>query len=131
MLLAVSSCLLAQTSKGFLVGDVIDPNGAVIVGANVKITNTSTGVSRETVSASDGSFRIDAVDPGTYKVEVSQNSFKTAMRDNVVVGASQTATVSFQLELGTQSEVVNITSGADVILQTQDGTIEINIFPSR
>jgi len=130
MLLAVSSCLLAQTSKGFLVGDVIDPNGAVIVGANVKITNTSTGVSRETVSASDGSFRIDAVDPGTYKVEVSQNSFKTAMRDNVVVGASQTATVSFQLELGTQSEVVNITSGADVILQTQDGS-RVNTLSKR
>ncbi len=32
-----------------------------------KITNVSTGVSRETVSASDGSFRIDAVDPGNYK----------------------------------------------------------------
>ena len=68
VLLAVGSSLLAQTSKGFFVGDVIDPTGAVIVGANVKLTNSSTGVTRETVSASDGSFRIDAVDPGTYKV---------------------------------------------------------------
>src|SRR6266498_2864644 len=60
MLLALSAVALAQTSKGFVVGNIVDPNGAVIVGANVKITNVSTGVSRETVSASDGSFRIDA-----------------------------------------------------------------------
>jgi hypothetical protein len=130
MLLAVGSCVFGQTSKGFLVGNVVDPNGAVIVGANVKMTNTSTGVSRETVSTSDGSFRIDAVDPGTYKVEVSQNGFKTAVSDNVVVDASQTATVSFQLELGTQSEVVNVISGADVILQTQDGS-RVNTLSKR
>src|SRR5712691_4393728 len=85
MVLALSAVALAQTSKGFVVGNITDPNGAVIVGANIKITNVSTGVSRETVSASDGSFRIDAVDPGKYKVEISQNGFKTAMRENVVV----------------------------------------------
>ena len=130
ILLALSSSLLAQTSKGFLVGSVVDPNGASIVGATVKITNISSGVSRGTVSASDGSFRIDAVDPGSYRVEVSQNGFKTALRDNVVVGASQTATVAFMLDLGLQSEVVNVTSGADVILQTQDGA-RVNTLSKR
>lgn len=115
------SSSFAQTSKGFLVGNVVDPNEAVVVGANIKITNSSTGISRETISTADGSFRIEAVEPGTYRVEVSQTGFKTALRESVEIGASQTATVSFQLELGIQSEVVNVTSGADVILQTQDG----------
>ena len=129
VLLAIGPTLLAQTSKGFVVGNVFDPSGAVIVGANIKITNSSTGATRETVSASDGSFRIDAVDPGTYKVEVSQTGFKTVLRDNVVVGASQTTTLSFQLEVGTQSEVVNVVS-ADVILQNQDGA-RINTLSKR
>ncbi len=83
ILLAVGFSALAQTSKGFVVGNVFDPSEAVIAGADVKITNTSTGVTRTTVSGSDGSFRLDAVDPGTYKVEVSQIGFKTAVRDNV------------------------------------------------
>ncbi|HET6889921.1 MAG TPA: TonB-dependent receptor, partial [Pyrinomonadaceae bacterium] len=130
MSLALGSSLFAQTSKGFLVGNIVDPNGAVIVGANVKITNVSTGVSRETVSASDGSFRVDAVDPGMYKVEVSQNGFNTATRDNIIVAASQTTTVQFQLEVGTPTEVVDVTSGNDMVLQTQDGA-RVNTLSKR
>lgn len=130
MSLLLGSSVFGQTSKGFVVGNITDPNGAVIVGANVKITNASTGVSRETVSASDGSFRIDAVDPGSYNVDVSQSGFKTVTRENVVVAASQTTTTQFQLEIGTPSEVVNVTSGNDVILQTQDGA-RINTLSKR
>ena len=119
--LVLSACVFGQTSKGFVVGDVVDTNGALIGGASIKITNVSTGTTRETVSASDGTFRIDAVDPGLYKMEVNQNGFKTATRENVIVTASQTTTLPFQLEVGTPSEVVSVTSGSDVILQTQDG----------
>lgn len=130
ILLAVGFSALAQTSKGFVVGNISDPNEAVIAGAEVIITNTSTGVTRNTVSGSDGSFRLDAVDPGTYRVEVSQTGFKTAVRENVVVGASQTVSVTFQLELGTQSQVVSVTAGAEVILQTQDGA-RVNTLSRR
>ena len=119
--LVMTAFVFGQTSKGFVVGNVVDPNAHVIAGASVKITNVGTGVMRETVSASDGSFRVDAVDPGIYRVDVTQNGFKTATRENVIVVASQTTTLSFQLEVGTQSEVVNVTSGNDVILQAQDG----------
>lgn len=130
ILLTFGSSLSAQTSKGFLVGNVFDPGGAVIAGASVKITNTSTGVTRDTMSGSDGAFRFDAVDPGAYRVEVSQTGFKTAVTDNVIVGASQTTSVSIKLDVGTQMEVVNVTSGADVILQTQDGA-RVNTLSKR
>ena len=48
----------------------------------------------------------------------------------MIVVASQTTTLSFQLEVGTQSEVVNVTSGNDVILQAQDGA-RINTLSKR
>ncbi len=72
----------AQTSKGFVTGVVEDPNGAGIANASIKITNLTTGVSRDTVADSTGSFRLDAVDPGTYTLEVSAQGFKTAKLDN-------------------------------------------------
>src|SRR5262247_2000530 len=76
---------------------------------------------RETVSRNEGSYRLDAVDPGIYKVEVGASGFKTLARDRVVVAAGQTTEVSVKLDIGSPSEVVNVTADTNLILQTQDG----------
>ena len=120
MILALTSSALAQTSKGFFVGNISDPNGALVSGAVVKITNASTGVTRETVSTDDGSFRFDAIDPGPYRIEISQRGFKTITRDGLIIAAAQTTTTSFLLEVGTQTEMVVVNSGSDVILAEDD-----------
>jgi Carboxypeptidase regulatory-like domain len=111
----------AQSSKGIIVGTITDPAGAAISGGTVTITNASTNVSRETVSAAEGTFRLDAVDPGTYKVEVAAGGFKAAIRDNVIVAAAQITDTSFMLEVGGVGEVVNVGPGNNVVLQKQDG----------
>ena len=84
----------AQTSKGFVTGVVEDPNGAGIANASIKITNLTTGTARDTVADSSGSFRLDAVDPGTYMLEVSAQGFKTAKIDRVEVNAAHGDPVS-------------------------------------
>src|SRR2546423_12705160 len=119
-LLACAANALGQTSKGFVVGNITDPNGAAIAGATIKITNVATCITRETTSQTDGAYRFDAVDPGTYKVEVTAAGFKSATRE-VIVAAAQTAEALFPLEVGNPTEVVNVTSGTGVELQTHDG----------
>src|SRR5829696_2263419 len=129
MLLVLVPITMGQTSKGFIVGTVTDPNGAAVPAATVKITNTATGVSRETTSQEDGNYRFDAVDPGTYKIDVTIAGFKTATRE-VVVAAAQTAEASIALEVGNPSEIVTVTSGTAVELQTQDGA-RVNTLGTR
>src|SRR5262245_18147833 len=129
VLFAVVPVVLGQTSKGFVAGNIADPNGAAVASANVKVTNTATDVVRETVWQSDGSYRFDAVDPGTYKLDVSASGFKSATRD-VVVAAAQTSEASFQLEIGNPSEVVTVTAGTVIELQTQDGA-RVNTLETR
>src|SRR5436190_6831071 len=102
ILLVLVPTALSQTSKGFVVGTISDPNGAALGSATIKATNTATGVSRETTSQTDGSYRFDAVDPGTYKLEVSSAGFKSAARE-VVVAAARTSEASFLLEVGNPS----------------------------
>jgi outer membrane receptor protein involved in Fe transport len=119
----------AQTSKGFVVGTVTDPNGASVAGATIKVTNTATGVSRETRSKEDGTYRFDAIDPGTYKLDVTATGFKTVTRD-VIVAAAQSAEASVALEIGNAAEVVTVTSGTAVELQTQDGA-RVNTLGTR
>lgn len=71
LLPAFSSSVLAQSSKGIIVGTITDPSGAVVGGASIKITNKATNTSRETTTGAEGGYRLDAVDPGSYKVEAT------------------------------------------------------------
>lgn len=129
MLLVMVPASLGQTSKGFVVGTITDPNGAAVAAAAIKITNTATGVTRETTTQEDGSYRFDAVDPGTYRLDVTATGFKTATRE-VVVAAAQTAEATLPLEVGNPTEVVTVTSGTPVEIQTQDGA-RVNTIGTR
>ncbi|HSB11942.1 MAG TPA: carboxypeptidase regulatory-like domain-containing protein [Blastocatellia bacterium] len=121
---------LAQSSKGIIVGTISDPQGGVVGGATIKITNKATNVSRETTTTSEGGFRIDAVDPGSYRIEVKASGFKTASLDDVSVTAAQAATTDFTLEVGAQTEVINVNADSAVVLQKQDGA-RVNTLESR
>ena len=52
VLLLLSSSLFAQTYRASLRGTINDQRGAVITGAQIRLTNTATGVTRTTVSGS-------------------------------------------------------------------------------
>ena len=128
--LAFAASAFGQTSKGFFVGNITDQNGDVVAGAVVKVTNAATGVTRVTSSNAEGSFRIDAVDPGAYRVEISQPGFKTLTRDGLIISAAQTTSANFLIEVGTQTEMVVVTTGNDVALQSQDGA-RVNTLSKR
>ena len=134
---AFSLCLLcfaasfAQTSKGFVVGSVADPNGAAIPNAAITITNTATGAVRTTVSQENGGYRLDAVDPGTYNLEISASGFAGAKTENIVVASAQTAEVNLQLSIGGASATVDVISNdSNVELQTTDGA-RVNTLENR
>jgi outer membrane receptor protein involved in Fe transport len=130
MLLVLVTTSLGQTSKGFIVGTITDPNGAAVPGVTVKATNTATGTTRETITQDDGSYRFDAVDPGTYRLDITFTGFKSATKE-VVVAAAQTTEASFPLEVGNPAETVTVTSAISGIeLQTQDGA-RVNTLGSR
>ena len=120
----------AQTSKGFVAGAIEDQNGASIPNAAVKITNLTTGVVRDTVADSNGNFRIDAVDPGAYRLEASAQGFKTAKVDRVEVNAAQTVNVALRLEIGSPTEEVVVSAANDVVIQSADGT-RVNTLGER
>jgi hypothetical protein len=126
----LSNSVHAQSSKGIIVGTITDPSGAVVDGATVKIINKATNVARETKTAAEGGFRLDAVDPGSYKIEVTAGGFKTISRDDVTVEAAQATTTDFALEVGAQSEVITVNADSTVILQKQDGA-RANTLESR
>ena len=130
LLLGAIGSAAAQTSKGFVTGVVEDQNGASIANASVKITNLTTGTSRETVADGSGSFRLDAVDPGAYMLEASAQGFKTAKLDRIEVNAAQTLNLPIKLEIGSPTEQVVVSATNEVVIQSADGT-RVNTLGER
>jgi Carboxypeptidase regulatory-like domain len=86
-LVIVVSISRAQTSKGTIVGTVVDATGAAVVGANITAQDRIGGEKRATSSGSFGEYRITAVFPGIYQVMVTAPGFATLVVDRIQVAA--------------------------------------------
>ena len=77
---------LAQ-STSLLRGAISDPDGAVVPGAVVTLTNTSTGFHRETLTNPQGEYQFLQIAPGTYRVTVEKTGFKKELWKGIVIHA--------------------------------------------
>ena len=68
--------LAAQTGLGVVRGTVQDASKAVIPNAKVILTNTETGVARESTSNTDGIYYFGSVQIGPYTLAVEAQGFK-------------------------------------------------------
>src|SRR5436305_10884966 len=66
----------AQTGAN-LVGKVQDKSGKPLPGATITATQKDTGLTRSTVTESDGTFRLPSVSVGTYNVGAELNGVAT------------------------------------------------------
>src|SRR5215471_12706974 len=82
-----SAWLAAQTVSGSLVGTVIDPAGAVVPAAQVKLTDVNTGATRQAVTDGSGVFRFPNIPPDDYTVSVELKGFKSLVQSGIMVGA--------------------------------------------
>src|ERR1051326_3298134 len=120
-LVFITACILllwcipsmGQVLKGSISGTVQDPQGAVVAGAQVKATNTSTGITLTTTSDSAGLFRFNLIPAGEYKVEVSAQGFKTSVQSNILVAAGRDSSLgSMKLTVGEASTTIEVSGAA-------------------
>ena len=71
-LLLLCTAALAQTpTTGRIAGTVKDPNGAVIAGAQVTVTNKTKGDERKVTTDGEGNYTVSVLPPGAYRVTVA------------------------------------------------------------
>ncbi len=107
---------------GTLKGTVTDTSGAVIPGASVVATHVATGVEARRETTAAGLYLVAPLPPGTYKVAVSAQGFRTAVQDNVIVDALSTIEINLTLEVGTTSDSVTV-NAAPPELNTADARL--------
>ncbi|MBI5085903.1 MAG: TonB-dependent receptor [Acidobacteria bacterium] len=102
----------AQSSRGTVNGQVTDPSGAMVAGAQVELRSQQTGIVRTTTTNDSGVYRFDAVDLGDYVVYVKAGGFNSFTTQPFPVQAGQTRTADCRLEVGEQRTVVQVEEAA-------------------
>ncbi|HET8783439.1 MAG TPA: TonB-dependent receptor, partial [Pyrinomonadaceae bacterium] len=119
VIFTLSTFALGQTSRGTVTGTVTDPNGAVIAGAEVTLTSAATKLTRTTTTNSEGLYRFEAVDPGTYSVKVNATGFGEVVSTGIEVRANLSSDVPTQMAPAGQIETVNVAADAGQLLQVE------------
>ena len=78
LVIAFAAIMIAQVAinaqnTGSIAGTVMDPNGAVVPGATVKVKGAA-GQEFSTVTSAGGTYRVPAVQSGLYTVTISATS---------------------------------------------------------
>ena len=122
-LCTVGTQLALGQSVGSLQGQVLDSSGAAVAKASVVATDTATNTSETAETDNTGSFVFTQLHPGTYRVQVTKTGFQSVAQENVSVLVATPTRLDFKLKVGEVSEVVDVTSSAVPVLNTEDATI--------
>lgn len=126
--IAASTAFGQVTASSTLQGTVTDKTGAAVVGADVTVTNTATGVSRSAKTGSDGSYRVDPLAVGYYGITVAMQGFDTAKAQGVQTLVGATTTQNFSLKVGSTTESVEVSAEAP-LLDSLKTDVSQNITP--
>src|ERR1041384_5668740 len=132
VLLAVCATVgLAQQGTSAVRGVVKDPQGNVVPGASVTLTNLGTNLSRTTTTNDSGAYSFDFVQVGDYRLEVEAKGFKKALVNDIHALGANAATADVQLEIGNVSESVTVSSAPEEVLVNRDDATLGNNFINK
>jgi len=87
-------------------GTVQDSSGAAVPGAEVKATQTETGVFRTVTSEPDGGYILSNLPLGPYRLEVSKEGFTKFIQEGIVLQINSDPQINPALKVGSVSEQV-------------------------
>src|SRR5262252_9324077 len=108
--LAVSTAHGQTASSGSIAGLVTDPQGGVVPGATVVLTDIATNGKQTSATNDAGRYNFPVANPGLYDIVVSKSGFKTAKMAQQKVSIGLVLTVNVILEVGSLSETVVVTA---------------------
>jgi hypothetical protein len=120
----------AQVLYGSLTGHVADATGADLPRAKVEALNVATGASKQTATDDRGTYSINDLQAGTYRVTISAPSFTSVVQENVALDANIIRRMDVQLQLGQVTQSVTVDASA-AILQTDRADVNTQLGESQ
>jgi hypothetical protein len=121
--LLFTASLGAQETTGGLQGNVTDPTGAVVAGADVVLAGTSLVGTKSLKTDPAGYYHFVNLPPGDYSLTVTAKGFKEFKLGGLTIEVGHLPTVNAALELGATSTVVEVSGTALLIDVTTEHTL--------
>jgi len=132
LLLSLTVLTWSQTGTSTVRGTVTDPQGRVVAGAEVTLTNLGSNAARTMKTSDSGGYNFDLITPGAYRLDITAKGFKKQTVDNVQALIGKASEASIQLEVGAATEVVEVqASAAGFLINTQDASLGNNFVSEQ
>lgn len=113
--LSIGGSALAQTGTSELGGRVTDQQSGALPGVAILVTNEESGVFREALTTSDGSYFLSQMIPGRYRISARLEGFRSLDRRGITLTVGVTTTLDLTLEVGALAETVTVTAESPLI----------------
>ena len=126
VLLALPVAVSAQQATGKILGTITDPQGAVLPGVTVVISNPATQVSSSAVTDKDGFYQVLDLPIGAYRITCELRGFKRISTMTPPLEINQAMRIDLKMELGAVQETVTVESqpaGVDTVNATLGDSI--------
>jgi hypothetical protein len=117
LMLILAAPLVAQDTRGQIVGRVQDASQAVIAGAEVRAVNLATNVTSTARTNQTGDFLLTYLVPGTYTLSVALEGFREFVREGIPIRIGDRVTIDVMLEPGSVRERVVVDAKAPLLEQ--------------
>ena len=130
LLFSLTAIARTQTVDTAILGNVSDSSGAAIPGATVTVVSPSTGITKTTVTGTQGQFEVQYLTPGSYDVTLQASGFAKQTRSGIVIQIGQQQKIDFTLSISAQQESV-VVQGGQTLLQTENASLGEVVGPER
>ena len=106
---------LAQQGTADLRGRAVDQQGAVLPGVTIVVRHQDSGLFREAVTSTDGTFLMSGMTPGVYEVSADLTGFRKYSQRGVRLEVGRATQIELKLEVGGLTEAVTVSAEAPLV----------------
>lgn len=112
---AIANVISPREQGTSLSGVVTDPNGAVVRGATVTLTNPASKVAFNFTTTDDGAYKFSLLEAGLYNLSVEAPTFARAEAIDLNLGPSTNRTFDIAVSLPVFTELVEVRSTVSMV----------------
>src|SRR5467141_4133838 len=116
------SAVFGQVETATVSGVITDQSGGIVVGAEVRVTNSDTNVTSMGTSNQSGVYLVTNLKPGRYRIKVTKDGFKGIDLTDLILNVQDSVNRNFVLQVGSASESMTVEASA-LSLNTENAAV--------